>query len=83
MKNYTWHTIQTGQAIAAQGIPCTTVHSGDVSLVDSTIEIDNTPFHVQVCLHGDFALVKQEGDKLRYWDCPTLDILLTRMKDLL
>ena len=68
--NYRNHVLKTARVLSLAGYPGTCVHSGDLSLTDSTVEITGTDLHVQVCLHGDYAVGKvlPEG-RIRFWDC--------------
>lgn len=81
--NYRQHVLETAQRIAAHGIPTQVAHTTNIDLEDSNIHISGTDLSVQVCLHGDFAVYRpnrHEWPKLRYWDCPTLDDVIKRLK---
>lgn len=79
-EQYRHRTIQAASRIAAAGFPTTCVHTGNLDLMDSTIEIGGTDLHVQVCLHGDFAVGKVLPDgKIRFWDCPTFMDVINRL----
>lgn len=77
---YREHVLKTGQRLAAIGFPTTCVHSGNLDLIDSTVEITGTDYHVQVCLHGDYVVGKvlPEG-QVRFWDCPTMKDVIERL----
>lgn len=78
---YRQRVLKTAQRLAAAGFPCTCRHTPDLDLEDSVIDIAGTDFHVQVCLHGDYAVgvPHDEGTYLQLIDCPTFMDVINRL----
>ena len=82
MNNYRNWTLDAAYKIAARGYPTTVIHSANLDLEDTSIEIPGTNLAVQCCLFGDFAVTRREADGSRFWDCPTIKDVIARLDEL-